>query len=313
MRRFLVGFVLLSLGGCAAWQPAFNPDDLKSVTATDDPLIVRDPVDGLRKVRALRTLAELAARKRRDATFYASEVAFYGTLLAGIGVSTESIATRNAGGGAALLATLVPGRYQLPKQREAFLKAAEKAACLEQRLVEAGVWYAIPAASDRSEEDDGVPGMGNPTPLQAAHKNLLDSLTHAIGQRKSQDKQQAEAVKAAKPFVVDPAIEVAESRANAVVRKFEADRAALPSETTDALRAIVQSLQASLDAVVLSSLTRDQIVQLIKKSKEDEEAGAVSAREVVSQHLPGEEAAQTAATAGALAKFNEEAPLCAAL
>ena len=102
----------------------------KNRECNDDPLIVRSLVDALRQVRALRTLKELAARKRRDATFCTSGVASYGTLLVAIGVSTKSIATRNAGGGAALLATLMPGRDQLPKQREAFLKAAKKAACL---------------------------------------------------------------------------------------------------------------------------------------------------------------------------------------
>ena len=109
----------------------------------------------------------------------------------------------------------------------------------------------------------------------------------------------------------DPAVKVAEDRGIAVLLKCEADRAALAPATTEALRTILHNLQASLDAVELSSLT-DQVVQPIKKSRKTRKR-AWCRQEVASHHLSGDEAAQTGATAGALAKFNEEAPLCAAL
>lgn len=313
VRSLSLGLAALCLVGCAAWQPVFDPSELSPETAAPDPFTVRTPLEGLRMARALRVVTEVAANNRRDATFYASEVAFYGTLLAGIGVSTDSIAVRNTGGGA-LLATLVPGRYQLPKQREAFSKAAEAAACVEQKLVDAGVWDEKDLTS--YEHMNGgrkfaVVGTESATPLRAAHMNLLRARVGAKTDRESQDKAQDDAHRAGRSFVVDLSIQADENRASAALERFEKDQATIVPATAEALRTIARNLQKALDAVELTGLTRSQVVQLIKSAEEEKDEGANSAREVAETQDPGEGAAQTAATAGAVASFKSEAILCA--
>ncbi|TDR36593.1 hypothetical protein DFR29_12814 [Tahibacter aquaticus] len=322
MRSFLAAVALAMLGGCAAWQPKFDPNDLNDARPVADPLVVRDAEDGLRKTRALRTLTESAASNRRDATFYASEVAFYGSLIAGIGVSTESIAATNTGGGAALLATLVPGRYQLPKQREAFSKAAERAACLEQKLVEAGVWEdgQAPKPGGVKAAIGAVAPPPVPTPLDTAHANLLAGLNVAATTHTTLVKRAAPVLGGvpAAPLVAASTQDIQDAResldqANAAVQTFETDKTTLVSATTEALRLIVQKLQASLDAVELSGLTRDQVVKLIAEAEKKKDQATTSARSVAALQQSGEDAAKTAAIAGALSGFSAESQLCSGL
>lgn len=132
--------LLLALSGCMSYRPYVKFDGPSSGPAAN-PFLAATPEDAAKKTRLMATVLKEALHKRRNADFFTSEVAFYGTLVTAGGVAKESIAARNTGGVVTALATLIGGRYNLTAQRAAIRKALRRTTCIERKLMEAGYVY----------------------------------------------------------------------------------------------------------------------------------------------------------------------------
>lgn len=135
MRSFIACLFAILLSSCALYPvvPYKNRSDLVAAGEAEslEPLDIptaRNMIVGLRLILTQSTF------DRQRLTLVAGESLFYGTLLAAVGVATDSIATRNVGGGVAALSTVMSNHYRPSDQEAVFRKAAVRAQCVEDAI-----------------------------------------------------------------------------------------------------------------------------------------------------------------------------------
>jgi hypothetical protein len=135
MRTIAIAVLALCLSACALYpvKPYSNRKQL--VVAGDaEGLQAIDLATARAMIVGLRVVLMDSSRDRERLSLVASESLFYGSLLAAIGVATDSIATRNVGGGVAALSTVMSNHYQPSTQEAAFHKAGLRALCIEDAI-----------------------------------------------------------------------------------------------------------------------------------------------------------------------------------
>jgi hypothetical protein len=130
----LVGAALLP--GCSTLYPVEpNYDEPVLIsTGSGEALPRLTPVKSAHLISGWRASMESAAQSRHTANLVASEILFYGTLLAFAGAGgnfAHANRVRNVGAGAVAGSTLFTSHYQQEVQRVAFRKAADRLICAE--------------------------------------------------------------------------------------------------------------------------------------------------------------------------------------
>jgi hypothetical protein len=135
MRFVLACLATMLLSSCALYPVVPYRDRAELVAAGEaEDLKPLDVPTARNMIVGLRLILTESSFKRQRLSLIAGESLFYGTLLAAVGVATDSIATRNVGGGVAALSTVMSNHYRPSDQEAVFHKAAVRAQCVEDAL-----------------------------------------------------------------------------------------------------------------------------------------------------------------------------------
>lgn len=156
----------LALAACVASCAIDSPRSIYPVASRKSPQELLDaaksrdiPVLDLEKSHQLLTglhdLIEDASTGRQKKNLVASELLYYGTLVAVLGVTLDSRAARNTGAAVGAAAELFSGHYKLADQKVVFDKALARIDCARMAIMplSPGVWATFPS-----------PGLENVTP-----------------------------------------------------------------------------------------------------------------------------------------------------
>lgn len=145
IRRLVASLACAALlPGCTTLYPV-EPDYKESELITKGAgagLPRLTPVTAAQLISGWRATMESAAASRHTANLVASEILFYGTLLAFAGAGgnfAHANRVRNVGAGAAAGSSLFTSHYQQEAQRIAFRKAADRLICAERAISPMGM------------------------------------------------------------------------------------------------------------------------------------------------------------------------------